>query len=317
MAEFDGTLSSVISTRGPFGNETLPIFASGDLDSKKAILFIGGLGNGLGDVPFTYALSVALGRIGWKLVQMHWSSAHEGFGTGSIDRDRDEMECVVKHLRFQGHEKIVIMGHSTGSQDVINYLSSPSLIPSATAHIPWTDPGCLASMRAKVDGGIMQAPVSDREYHVSADNRAWLDALPVAEKMLKEGNGDELLPKPVRERMGVMMTAYRAWSLLAVGGYDDYFSADIPIHDSSGKFCHPLSQSFGKLSSPALALYSGKDEFGQPGDRTPVLQRWAEVSGGKLEWKIIPGAGHAIPEPSAQVMMCGIVTDWLKRVVEN
>lgn len=35
-------------------------------------------------------------------VQMHWSGAYDGFGTGSLDRDRMEMGCLVKHLRAQG-----------------------------------------------------------------------------------------------------------------------------------------------------------------------------------------------------------------------
>ncbi len=33
---------------------------------------------------------------------MHWSGAYDGFGTGSLDRDRMEMGCLVKHLRESG-----------------------------------------------------------------------------------------------------------------------------------------------------------------------------------------------------------------------
>ena len=93
------------------------------------------------------------------------------------------------------------MGHSTGSQDVIHYLSSKS------------------SSRPKVDGGIMQAPVSDREYFEQVDDeltRPWRAHLPQAEKMVKEGKGDELLDWEFCKEVG-MVNAYRLYSLYAKG----------------------------------------------------------------------------------------------------
>lgn len=44
-----------------------PYFISGDLSSTKALIFIGGLFNGMSDVPYLPALSEALGTAGWKL----------------------------------------------------------------------------------------------------------------------------------------------------------------------------------------------------------------------------------------------------------
>jgi hypothetical protein len=35
-------------------------------------------------------------------VQTHWSSAYDGYGTGNLDRDRDEMGVLVKVLRERG-----------------------------------------------------------------------------------------------------------------------------------------------------------------------------------------------------------------------
>jgi len=93
------------------------------------------------------------------------------------------------------------MGHSTGSQDVINYLTFPSL-----------------SARPKVDGGIMQAPASDREYFSGGDDsgiNAWLSNLPIAEQMMKDGKGDQVMDAKACEAMGIRITAYRLWSLLS------------------------------------------------------------------------------------------------------
>lgn len=44
-----------------------PYFTSGDLSSRRALVFIGGLTNGLGGVPYLPKLSAALGNAGWKL----------------------------------------------------------------------------------------------------------------------------------------------------------------------------------------------------------------------------------------------------------
>lgn len=51
----------------PCGPFFYPVFTSGDLTANRAVVFIGGLTNGLGAVPFTYPLSDALGKAGWKL----------------------------------------------------------------------------------------------------------------------------------------------------------------------------------------------------------------------------------------------------------
>lgn len=99
-----------------------------------------------------------------------------------------------------GIETVVIMGHSTGSQDVIHYLS----------HNP--------TSRARVDGGIMQAPASDREYFAEGDDpgvNAWNKNLVVAAQMMQEGKGDQVMDPKACEAMGLRITAYRLWSLLS------------------------------------------------------------------------------------------------------
>ena len=48
-------------------SDTRPYFSSGDLTSDKAVVFIGGLYNGLGSVPYVKPLSEALGEAGWQV----------------------------------------------------------------------------------------------------------------------------------------------------------------------------------------------------------------------------------------------------------
>jgi hypothetical protein len=44
-----------------------PFFKSGDLTSKKVLVFVGGLTDGLGSVAYAPKLSEAMGEAGWTL----------------------------------------------------------------------------------------------------------------------------------------------------------------------------------------------------------------------------------------------------------
>lgn len=125
-------------------------------------------------------------------VQFHWSSAYTNFGTSSLDVDVEEMSKLVALLR-PSHKTIVIMGHSTGSQDVLHYLLN----------------------KTGVDGGIMQAPVSDREHFPIADEFGWMVGLPRATELVKAGKGSQLMDEEFNNAVGMRFTAYRLWSLLS------------------------------------------------------------------------------------------------------
>ncbi len=167
---------------------------------------------------------------------MHWTGAYDGFGTGSLDRDRMEMGCLVKYLREQGRsylhhlsaeyaedevglKRIVLMGHSTGSQDVIHYLSrSPSSLSTSKSS---TSTSALSpDSLPEVDGGIMQAPASDREYFLHStteDGVLWSGQVPFATELVESGRGAEILGEEFCEKADVGINAYRLWSLLAEG----------------------------------------------------------------------------------------------------
>ncbi|WRT63145.1 uncharacterized protein IL334_000048 [Kwoniella shivajii] len=299
------SLSGILSTLD-LGLYKYPTFTSGDLSSKKAVVFIGGLTNGLGAVPFSYPLSESLGKVGWQLVQFHWSSAYGGYGTGSLDRDRKEMEALVKHLRGTGIRTIVIAGHSTGSQNIMHYVSNPIFqTPTAETDV------------IKVDGGIMQAPVSDREFMKSFKMKEWFDVLPLAEQMIKDGKGEELMPKEFCDKAGfdgvsLPINACRLRSLIGTGGDDEYFSDDIPAEPES-TYAHSLSDSFGSLSAPTLALYAEEDIKYQEGDVIEKIKRWEEASKGKLQWRLLKNASHDVAQPEAQKYLCEEVIGWLKQ----
>lgn len=106
---------------GSGASRQYPYFTSGDLESERAIIFLGGLTNGMAAVPFVGKLSGELSKAGWRLsvhlctfagevellifrIQPHWSSAYDGYGTSSLDTDVGEIGALVDHIRKEDGE---------------------------------------------------------------------------------------------------------------------------------------------------------------------------------------------------------------------
>jgi hypothetical protein len=111
------------------------------------------------------------------------------------------------------------------------------------------------------------------------------------------------------------MTAIAAEPVLTrLSGDDDYFSRHIPSKPD-GNHPHPLSNTFGKLPVPALAIYSAKDEHIQLGPPAPLLARWQQMAkehGKDLVTKVINGS-HDLKEKEATEELARVVVDWVKR----
>lgn len=205
------------------------------------LLFVAGLTDTFGTVPYVDQLAIAVAPLGFNVVQPQLSSSLGGFGVSSLEADAHELALVMRHLRTrsvnQKHpvSKVVVMGHSTGCQDMAQLLA-------------FERPG------VGVDGVILQAPVSDRddwEYKNPPGSDARKD-LERATVLFEKGHGDQLMERRVELPMRApvhapvetsaptvsyranaeavqqpAMSAYRFWSLYAVGGDDDFFSAGL------------------------------------------------------------------------------------------
>lgn len=110
-----------------------------------------------------------------------------------------------------GKEKIILMGHSTGCQDAMQYL--------LTKHSD-----------TPINGAILQASCSDREAfaeegHTRVANlvkevhdKAFSNGLTKEDREKKEGKFWDCMPRDSAKEFGLeWMTYYRAWSLLCVG----------------------------------------------------------------------------------------------------
>ena len=100
----------------------------------------------------------ALQKTEWSVFSLNLTSSYQSWGLGHLDRDTNELAQCLNYIKDYKSEKygagkIVLMGHSTGSQCVLHYLSRPN--PHTTT--PAFDSGLQHIKRMPLDGAIMQA----------------------------------------------------------------------------------------------------------------------------------------------------------------
>ena len=300
-------------------------FASGSSHKPHSLVFIGGLGDGLATTSYLADVVQALTPTQWSLFSLTLTSSYQGWGLGHLDRDTDELAQCVKYVkdykttRF-GKGKIVIMGHSTGSQDVLHYLSAPNPHTSE----PSFDPGLQHVKRLAVDGAIMQAAVSDREVvKLLLDLKdGWGDKTQkemqeVYTKMVDlsreaERNGsasDTLLPLELTACIypgNTPITCRRFLSLVSPESpgspsEDDMFSSDLDDSQLSKTF--GMIRQRGLLNGKLMVMQSGADQsVPEWVDKETLLSRFRDAAehGGEFQiWDnqhsgIIPNASHAL-----------------------
>ncbi|CUM67726.1 uncharacterized protein PRCAT00005431001 [Priceomyces carsonii] len=255
--------------------------------APNVLLFVAGLTNGLMNVPYLVPLSKKISAIDskygkWVLVQALISSSYEGFGTSSLKKDANELSTLVKYLRSETggkRKKVVLMGHSTGCQDTMQYLTKKSY------------EGSFESAMV-LNGGILQAPVSDSEAAAAFLGDSLQEILKeVYDDYISKGKQDHILPEKFRKySLGAPITAYRLYSLLSTRGDDDYFSSYLTQED--------FKSSFGKVNVPLLVLYGSKDETVPDFvDREKLVKLWQNATS-KQYWsplsKVLKGATHNV-----------------------
>lgn len=280
---FSGVLHKYASRRVAFEFNSTP--------SKKVVVFIGGLGDGLLTVPYVPKLAQELGSLGWSVIQIQFTSSFKGWGLTSLDQDVSEIKELVDYLKSTeggSRERIVLFGHSTGSQDTMHY---------------------LLKFGDTIDAGVLQASVSDREFFGQAVDRETWDRLnSKAKELVDKGQKDEILPLEYAKVMSeTPVTAYRWCSLALQGGDDDYFSSDIPDET--------LKTTFGRVKKPFLVAYSEQDQI-VPAyvDKKKLLDRWQACSNTDFWSKnsgLVNGANHQIEQVQSQDQLLSMVREFL------
>lgn len=208
------------------------------MGSQVAVVLIGGLTDGLLTVPYAQSLSSHLELKGIALVQLLMPSSYKAYGISSLAEDARHIRLLLEHLRFKMHkEKVILLGHSTGCQDIMRLFEDQSM-----SHL--------------VQGAVLQAPVSDREN---------LEASHAGEKgrLLKWVEMGTTLPDSICSRLfgGAPISAFRAGALLQRLGDDDYFSTDLSVDERRSKLA--------AFPVPLLAMLSECDEYFPMKERLP------------------------------------------------
>ncbi|KAF1948513.1 DUF1749-domain-containing protein [Byssothecium circinans] len=276
MAPHAGTLHNYTKTLVAFEHSSPSTSTSTPSPPLNTLLWLGGLGDGLLTVSYPRAIATSLPPT-WRIAEVLTSSSYRGWATGSLQQDAKQLGLCVEYFRsLRPGGKIVLMGHSTGCQDIMEYLV-----------------GTGAQQRAIVDGVVLQAGVSDRE--------AW-DGMGGA-----DGGGTA-----VGRLFGHGVSAYRAWSLLCRGGDDDFFSSDLG-DEVLGK---TFGRVGGRTGRVMMVWGERDEYVPRGVDGGKLLSRWARVvreGGGSVDevnGGIIEGASHNLNGDPEEV-----VRDLVGRVV--
>lgn len=297
-------------------------FGSGTTSKPHSILFLGGLGDGLATTSYVADVVEGLRPTEWSLFSVNLTSAYQSWGFGHLDRDTDEIAQCIDHIteykksQFGAPGKLVLMGHSTGSQCVLHYLSRPNPHTST----PTFDRGLEHRKRPVLDGGIMQAPVSDREAihwimkegflgRTPSELRETYDQLVALAKKASDGPYDTMLPISLTRQFGyppnTPVSGRRFLSLVSPDSpqsptEDDMFSSDLGDEQLARTFGMIRRQ--GLLRNKLMVLMSGADQSVPDWvNKEEVLSKWRGVTdhnGAASIWDdrsgLIPGASHAL-----------------------
>lgn len=240
---------------------SLPYFETNGHHPNK-LVFLAGLTDTIGVVPYLPRLANALDKVQFSLVQPVKGSDLGGFGTASLEGDAQETAQLIEHLTNRPEHprtgKLVVMGHSTGCQDVVQLLSQERSL-SRNGGNP----------KIQIDGGILQAPASDYDYFEAHKTEEDVKRLAESQTLLDAQQGGALLPRELppkpdaRDGRGPgnadtvlkpAFTAYRFQSLNGSGGDDDFFSYGLK-DEQIYKALHPA------LTHAPLLMLIGEKEY--------------------------------------------------------
>lgn len=109
------------TTVHPFPSKTPQscAYEYGSGDAPNALVFIGGLTAGPHSSPPARYLADRLQELepSYGVWEFRMRSSYTGFGHSSLANDAEDTAAFVKYLRALDKERIVLVGHSTGTSD--------------------------------------------------------------------------------------------------------------------------------------------------------------------------------------------------------
>ena len=299
--------------------------------TPNTLIAICGLYDGFLSIPYVPKLASYINLSSdWSVMEIQLSSSVIGWGTGDLHRDTEEIAHAVQYIRnrsrsaFPQGGKVVLTGHSTGSQNVLHYLYHQSEEP-----------------RPSIDGAILQAPVSDREAlammrKLDPDiQQAYDECLHIALDSEAENDQGKVctLPPELASVLGFsrgLISCKRFLSLASPSSperpeLDDLFSSDLSSETLGKTFgavgTSPFLDTVKTKEREVLVLLSANDEcYPQTVDKEVLYQRWESAlkAGGALmaaSSGIIAGASHNVKQHEAQFDLTGRILRYLDSTI--
>ncbi len=184
-------------------------------------------------------LEAAIRDVGYTFYQPLLRSSYSGYGYSSIETDVEDLASFLDHIRDEyGVSRVTLMGHSTGCQDIVEYMHR-------------------SANKGFIDRVILQAPVSDREAFdaLLQKDPTLVDSFKKSCLLASSALPGTFLPKEVRNliRDGDPLTCERFKSLAGRETIDDCFSSDAESDY--------LIERFSGVTCPALLIFSQQDEY--------------------------------------------------------
>lgn len=235
-------------------------------ESETACLLFNNRGNGY--------ISPIRKIVGSKQKKLAIGTAHEMFTDC-----RDDIAGAVTYAKSRGAKRIILIGHSTGSQKAIWYL--------AGTHAP------------QVTGAVLLAPLSDYASAQSMFGNTYETLRRTAQKLVTAGSPHALLPV---EFSPTPCDAQRWLSLYTPESKEEIFTY------ASDK----VPATLRKTTVPLLALFASADEYA---DRPAQdLATWFKQARPKhpIDARVIEAPNHGFS--GAAKLLAKTIRDWSKQI---
>lgn len=198
--------------------------------------------------------------------------AHEVFADCA-----DDLQGLVNLLRQRGAKRIFLVGHSTGCQKVVYYLSRRG--------------------QRHVAGAVLLCPISDYASATHEDEPKRRKAEIAARKLVRQRKSTELLPAHLWRGP---IDAQRFLSLYTPDSKEEIFTYAQP---------RKIPRALHKVELPVLVVFAGDDEYR---DRaTEEIAGWfcKNLRSKRSEIQIVPGARHSFHGKEA--IVARMIRQWI------
>ncbi len=190
-----------------------------------------------------------------------------------------DINAMIREAKKNGYKKIILVGHSTGANKVVYYLSKK---PDRS-----------------VCGGILSGPVSDVPTQIKGAGKKYKTLIQKATSMKRRNKGGELMPVGTPSWP---ISASRFLSLSVPGSVEDVFQ----YHMKSGKAIYAAMK---KINLPVLAILGAKDEYVLTKPKK-ILKNYSEANP-IIETKLVQNATHSFT--GKEKLLAKLVCSWAKK----